>query len=70
MGGGGGWGGHEAFFFLAGGFRNLMICGPPNSAKAFLLNPLTSIYDIFCNPASSSFVWVRAEDAERIFLCQ
>ena len=49
-------------------FRNLMICGPANSAKTFILNPLTSIYDTFCNPASSSFAWVGAQDAECIFL--
>ena len=49
-------------------FRNVMICGPANSAKTFLLNPLTSVYNTFCNPACSSFAWVGAEDAECIFL--
>ncbi|KAK2549578.1 hypothetical protein P5673_029967 [Acropora cervicornis] len=49
-------------------FRNIMICGPANSGKTFLLNPLTSIYDTFSNPASTSFAWVGAEDAECIFL--
>ena len=35
-------------------FRNIMICGPENSGKTFLLNPLTSIYRYrtFSNPAS------------------
>ena len=33
-----------------------------------MLNPLTSIYDTFCNPASTSFAWVGAEDVECIFL--
>lgn len=45
-----------------------MICGLSNSAKTFILNPRPSIYDTFCNPASSSFVWVGAQDAECIFL--
>ena len=49
-------------------FRNVMICGPANSAKTFLLNPLTSVYRTFCNPASTSFAWVGAEEAECIFL--
>ena len=44
-----------------------MICGPANSGKTFILNPLTSIYDTFCNPASSSFAWVGAENSECIF---
>ena len=49
-------------------FRNIMICGPANSGKTFLLNPLTSLYDTLSNPASTSFAWVGAEDAECIFL--
>ena len=49
-------------------FRNVMICGPANSAKTFLLNPLTSVYRTFCNPASTSFAWVGAEEAECISL--
>ena len=49
-------------------FRNVMICGPANSGKTFLLNPLTSVHKTFCNPASTSFAWVGAEDAECIFL--
>lgn len=49
-------------------FRNIMICGPANSAKTFILNPLTSVYNTFSNPACSSFAWVGAEDAECIFL--
>ena len=38
-------------------FRNIMICGPANSGKTFILNPLRSIYNTFCNPACSSFAW-------------
>ena len=49
-------------------FRNIMICGPANSAKTFILNPLTSVYTTFCNPACMSFAWAGAEDAECIFL--
>ncbi len=51
-----------------GKYRNLMVVGPANCAKTFLLNPLTVIYNTFCNPASGSFVWIDAENAECIFL--
>ena len=40
-------------------FRNIMSCGTANSAKTFILNPLSSVY--------TSFAWVGAGDAECIF---
>ena len=49
-------------------FRNIMIVGVANTAKTFILNPLIAIYETFCNPASTSFAWVGAEEAEVIFL--
>ena len=49
-------------------FQNLMICGPANSGNTFILILLTSIYDTFCKPASSSFAWVGVENSECIFL--
>ena len=45
-----------------------MICGPANSGKTFLLNPLTCVYKTFCNPACTSYAWEGAEEAECIFL--
>ena len=36
-------------------FRNIMIWGAANSAKTFILNPLISIDNTFCNPVCSSF---------------
>ena len=51
-----------------GKYRNLMLTGPANCGKTFLLNPLNKIYNTFTNPASTSFAWVGAEDAEVIFL--
>ena len=39
-----------------------------NSAKTFVLNPLTSVYTTFYNPACTSFARVGAEDAGCIFL--
>jgi hypothetical protein len=51
-----------------GKYRNLMLTGPANCGKTFLLNPLNSIYKTFTNPASTSFAWVGAEQAEVLFL--
>ena len=51
-----------------GKFRNILLKGPANTGKTFLLNPLNIIYRSFCNPATSNFAWVGAEKAEVIFL--
>ncbi len=51
-----------------GKHRNLMIVGPANCGKTFILKPLTLVYAVFCNPASGTFAWVGIENAECIFL--
>ena len=51
-----------------GKHRNLMIVGPANCGKTFILKPLTQLYVTFCNPASGTFAWVGIQDAECIFL--
>ena len=51
-----------------GKYRNLMIVGPANCGKTFLLNPLSEIYTCFQSPATTSFAWVGAEKSEVIFL--
>lgn len=51
-----------------GKFRNIMLTGPANCGKTFLLNPLNKIFKSFTNPASTSFAWVGAENAEVVFL--
>ena len=48
-------------------YRNLMIVGPANCGKTFLLNPLSEIYTCFQNPATTSVAWVGAEKSEVIF---
>lgn len=35
-----------------------------NCGKSFILSPL----NVFCNPATGSFAWIGAEDAEIIYL--
>ena len=44
-----------------------MIVGPANCGKTFIFNPLTSIFQTFCNPGSGSFAWVGVDKAECIF---
>lgn len=51
-----------------GKFRNILIRGPANTGKTFILNPLNVVYKSFSNPATSTFAWVGAEKAEVIFL--
>lgn len=59
---------HELLVKGRGKYRNIMIIGPANCGKTFILNPLTSIYNTFCNPATGSFAWIGVEKAECIFL--
>ena len=45
---------HELLEKGRGKYRNLMIVGPANCAKTFLLNPLNVIFNTFSNPESTS----------------
>ena len=45
-----------------------MIVGPANCGKTFLLNPLTILFETFCNPTLASFAWVGVDNTECIFL--
>lgn len=51
-----------------GKYQNIYIHGPANCGKTFILSPLKLVYEAFCNPATGSFAWVGAEEAEIIFL--
>ena len=51
-----------------GKYRNIFIHNDTNCGKLFILSPLKVIYKTFCNPATGSFVWLGAENAEIIFL--
>ena len=51
-----------------GKYRNIMIVGPANCAKTFLLTPLQVIFNAFCNPANDKYAWVGADNCEVIFL--
>ena len=51
-----------------GKFRNIMLRGPANCSKMFLLNPLNKVFNTFTNSASTSFAWVGAEKDKVLFL--
>ena len=51
-----------------GKWRNLMIAGPANCGKTFLLLPLTTIFKTFSNPATTTFAWIGVQDSGIIFL--
>ena len=51
-----------------GKFRNIMIIGPANCGKTFLLKPLDTIYRVFSNPANDKYGWVGADKGEVILL--
>ena len=67
---------HEDFSFAVkellqkgrGKGRNILLTGPTNFGKTFLLSPLTKISNAFHNPATGTFAWVGVEDKEIIFL--
>ena len=51
-----------------GKFRNILIVGPANCGKTFLLSPLQKIFNTFSNPANGKYAWLGAQKAEIIFL--
>ena len=51
-----------------GKYRNIMIVGPANCGKTFLLEPLRTIFSTFSNPATTTYAWLGVEDAEIILL--
>jgi len=51
-----------------GKYRNIYIAGPANTGKTFLISPLKVIYNAFVNPATGTFAWVGAEEAEIVIL--
>ena len=51
-----------------GKFRNLMIVGPANCGKTFVLSPLQAIFKTFINPANDKYAWVGVEESECVFL--
>lgn len=57
----------NALIYGRGKGNNIMLVGPTNCAKSFLLAPLQEIYDCFSNPSNSAFNFVGALDKEVFF---
>lgn len=51
-----------------GKYRNIYIYGPANTGKTFMISPLKKLYNAFNNPATGTFAWVGAENAEIVLL--
>ena len=48
--------------------RNLLITGPTNCGKTFILHPLTKIFNTFSNPSSVKYAFVGIEKCEIVML--
>lgn len=59
---------HTALQLGRAKYQNIYVHGPANAGKTFILSPLKCIYQAFCNPATGTFAWVGAEQAEIIML--
>ena len=51
-----------------GKHRNMMVIGPANCGKTFMFRPLSTLFNVFSNPAEDKYAWLETVDAEIIFL--
>ncbi len=51
-----------------GKYRNILIVGPANCGKTFLLEPLKQTFSTFLNPATTTYAWLGVENAEIILM--
>ena len=58
----------ELLLLGRGKYRNIIIVGPTNCGKTFLLKPLELIFATFLNSAADKYAWVGADKAEIILL--
>ena len=47
---------------------NILIVGPTNCGKSFLLNPLEIIFKSFVNPATGRYAWIELDECEVAYL--
>lgn len=45
-------------------YTNILLHGPRNCGKSFLLNPLEDMYKTFINPTEGKYCWVGLDDCE------
>ncbi len=58
----------ELLLLGRGKYRNIIIVGPTNCGKTFLLKPLELIFTTFSNPAVDKYAWVGADNCKIILL--
>lgn len=52
-----------------GKYRNILITGPADCGKTFILSPITKIFPgTLVSPSSTKYAWIGADEAEIIFL--
>ena len=47
---------------------NVLLIGPTNCGKSFLLNPFELIYKTFINPATAKYAWTGLDECEVAYL--
>ena len=47
--------------------NNILIVGPTNCGKSFLLDPLELIFNVFVNPATWKYTWTNLENKDLAF---
>ena len=69
----------QTFFFFASALRNailkvrqkkanILVVGPTNCGKSFLLNPIELMFKAFVNPTTVRYVWVDLDECEVDYL--
>ena len=58
----------DLLIYGRGKFTNVIITGPANCGKNFMLKPLEIIYNTFSNSANDKYAWVGADNVEVIIL--
>ena len=48
--------------------NNVLIVGPTNCGKSFLLNPLEIVFKAFVNPATGRYAWIGLDECEVAYL--
>jgi len=48
--------------------NNVLITGPTNCGKSFLLNPLEIVFKAFVNPANGKYAWIGLDECEVAYL--
>ena len=48
--------------------NNIILTGPTNCGKTFLISPLELMFDCFVNPASGKYAWVGLDECQLLFL--